>query len=168
MKAKEVSTRFSPGRTAELFNHAISAALQRHGGDELYTLLHDDFGLTLQEIRDHRYLADSALAGIDALSRQALEGVMCVRDILQVDASCDAFLTCGPEYRSVSLEDLTKLTESGRRTYAALLDAEVTDIRSTDMGLELTLGGVRPEELDRFYEDYESHQRAEEAMWMRP
>lgn len=31
MKVKEVSTRFSPERTAELFNNAMSAALQRHG-----------------------------------------------------------------------------------------------------------------------------------------
>lgn len=168
LRREEVSTRFSPERTVELFSNVMTTALQRHSGSKLYAMLHDDFGLTLQEIRDHAYLADSALVGIGALSRQMLENVMYVRDILQMDAPCDTFLASGPESILVPLEYLSKLTESGRRKYAALLDAEVTDVCRSEIGLELSLDGVKPEDLERFYKDFESYQQAEEAMWMRP
>ena len=166
LRQEESSAQFSPERTAELFNNIMTAVLQRHGGNELYAMLHDDFGMTLQEIRDQGYLSDSELNKLGALPRQALEDVMRVRDILQVDTPRDTYLTCGPEHGHISLECLNELTEAGREQYAALLDAEVTDMRTVDMGLELTLGGLKPEELERFAEDYASHEWAEDHMTM--
>ena len=121
LRREEISTKFSPGRTAELFSSAMAVILQRHSGDELYATLHDRLGMTLQEIRDHGYLTDPVPVEAGALPRQVLENVMCVRDILQVHTPCDAFLTCGLEHRAIPLEDLNKLTEVGRRKYAALL-----------------------------------------------
>lgn len=93
---------------------------------------------------------------------------MRVRDVLQVDTPYDIFLTCGPEHGHIPLDALNSLTESGRETYAALLDATVTDIRTTDtdMEIELTLGGIKPEDLTRFYEDYAAHEWAEDHMTM--
>ena len=95
-----------------------------------------------------------------------LGDVMRVRDILNVDTPRDTFLTCGPEHGKVSLECLTHLTELGREMYAAILDAEVTDIRDTNEVLELTLGGLKPEELEQFAKDYASHEWAEDHMTM--
>lgn len=161
---KEISARFSLERTAELFSNAMTSVRQLYDGRELYSMLHDSFGLSLQEIRDHGYLADSALAEIGALPRRLLENVMCVRDILHVDTPRDTFLVCGPDKGGLPLEYLSSLTELGRESYAALLDAEVMDIRSTNMGIELVLDGVGPEELARFIEDHEAHEATEQAM----
>ena len=91
---------------------------------------------------------------------------MRVRDVLKMDTPCDVFLDCGAEYGHIPLETLHHLSGSGRKTYAALLDAEVADIRNTGMEIELTLDGVTPEELIQFYEDYTSHQWAEDHMTM--
>ena len=91
---------------------------------------------------------------------------MRVWDVLKMDTPCDVFLDCGAEYGHIPLETLTHLTESGRKTYAALLDAEVSDIRGTDMGIDLTLDGVSPDELIQFYEDYKTHRWAEDHMTM--
>ena len=166
LRREEDYARFSLERTAELFSNAMTTILQRHGNDELYAMLHDDFGMTLQEIREHGYLADSTLAEIGALPRLALEDGLRVRDVLQLDTPCDVFLDCGAEYGHIPLDVFNKLTVSGRETYAALLDAEVSDIRGTGMEIELTLDGVTQEELIQFYEDYKSHQWAEDHMTM--
>ena len=164
LRLDENAAEFSPERTAELFQNAMATILQRHEGDELYAILHDSLGLTLREIRVHGYLADAALTDTAALPCQVLEKVVCVRDILHVDTPRDAFLTCGTEDGLLPLKYLIKLADGDCKTYAALLDAEVTDVRCTDMGIVLTLDGVRPGELGRVYEDYEARQRPNEAV----
>ena len=109
---------------------------------------------------------DPARQQVCALILQVQKNRICVRDILQMDTPHNIFLTCGPEHGYVPLDVLNKLTDSGRETYATLLGATVTDIRTTDMETELTLSGITPEELNQFYEDYESHQWAEDHMTM--
>ena len=164
LRLDENAAEFSPERTAELFQNAMATILQRHEGDELYAMLHDGLGLTLREIRVHGYLSDAALTETAALPRQVLEKVVRVRDILRVDTPRDAFLTCGTEEGLLPLKYLTKLTDDDCKTYAALLDAEVTDVRCTDMGIVLTLDGVKPGELGRVYEDYEARQRPDKVV----
>lgn len=164
LRLDENAVEFSPERTAELFQDAMATILQRHEGDELYAMLHDSLGLTLREIRVHGYLSGTSLTDTAALPRQVLEKVVRVRDILRVDTPRDAFLTCGTEDGLLPLTYLTKLTDAGSGSYAALLDAEVTDVRCTDMGIVLTLDGVKPGELGRVYEDYESRQRPDKAV----
>ena len=50
---KILSAGFSPKRAAELFENAVSSALDLYRGEDLYAMLHGSFGLTIQEIRDH-------------------------------------------------------------------------------------------------------------------
>lgn len=166
LRLDENAAEFSPERTAELFQNAMATILQRHEGDGLYAMLHDGLGLTLREIRVHGYLSDTSLTDIAALPCQVLEKVVRVRDVLHADTPRDAFLTCGTEDGLLPLKYLTKLTDAGSGSYAALLDAEVTDVRCTDMGIVLTLDGVRPGELGRVYEDYDSRQRPDKAVGM--
>lgn len=123
-------------------------------------------GQSLEEFAASFQMDGPAESQTTAPHSQTLGKGMHVRDVLLMDTPCDIFLTCGPEHGHVPLDILNKLTDSGRETYAVLLDAEVADIRSTDMGLELTLDGVSSEELIQFYEDSEAHEWAEDHMTM--
>ena len=162
---EEASASFSPERMAELFDNAITAALELYDGEELYTVLHGSFGMTIQEIREHRYFSDEELSEICGVPRQMLDCGMRVRDILQLDGvSGRAFLSHKNSIALVPLEDLKKLTPSGQEEFAALLDARVADIRVDDGAPELMLEGVEPKELERFSDMFEAHEQAEQAM----
>ena len=123
-------------------------------------------GQSLEDFAASFQMNDLSESQTSAPPGQTLENGMRVRDILQMDTPYDIFLTCGPEHGHVPLDVLNKLTDSGRETYAALLDSEGSDSRSTGMEIELTLSGITPEELKQFYENYESHQWAEDHMTM--
>ena len=162
---EEASASFSPERTAELFDNAVTAALELYDGEELYTVLHGSFGMTIQEIREHRYFSDEELSDICGIPRQMLDCGMRVRDILQLDGVSDrASLSHKNSIALVPLEDLKKLTPSGQEEFAALLDARVADIRVDDSAPELMLEGVEPKELERFSDMLEAHEQAEQAM----
>lgn len=74
------------------------------------------------------------------------------------------FLTHGEADTSVLAEDLQKLTAVGREDYAALFNAQVSEIRPSPEGVEVALAGVAPEELIRFSEDYDAFMEAELSM----
>ena len=78
-----------PLRQAKVLENAISSALGFYRGEDLYAMLHDRFGLTIQEIRDHGYLTDQELTGICRVLQQVLEGGMTVRDVLALDGLPD-------------------------------------------------------------------------------
>ena len=162
---EEASASFSPERTAELFDNAVTAALELYDGEELYTVLHGSFGMTIQEIREHRYFSDEELSEICGVPRQMLDCGMRVRDILQLDGVSDrASLSHKNSIALVPLEDLKKLTPSGQEEFASLLDARVANIRVDDGAPELMLEGVEPTELERFSDMLEAHEQAEQAM----
>ena len=164
--ARKISSAgFSPERTAELFENAVSSALDLYRGEDLYAMLHGSFGLTIQEIRDHGYLSDQELSDICQVPQQVLEGGMTVRDILALDGLPeDASLAHKNSVFLVPVEDLKLLTDSGREDFAALLDARVNDIRVDEETPELLLDGVEASELDRLHDELEAHKQAEEAM----
>ena len=88
-----------------------------------------------------------------------------VRDILPLLTGGGlAFLTHEEARTSVLAQFLQELTPTGQEDYAALLDARVAEICPYLEGLEVVLTDVAPEELERFNEDYESFQEAEQAM----
>ncbi len=64
----------------------------------------------------------------------------------------------------VPMEDLTRLTQSGREDFAALLDARVEEIRAGDSAIEVVISGVEPQELARFSEAHDAFMEAEQAM----
>ncbi|MDE6455223.1 MAG: hypothetical protein K2L38_04790, partial [Dysosmobacter sp.] len=47
-----------PERKAILFDNALSAVLDLYEGDDLFIMLHDSIGLTLEEIGTHHYLRE--------------------------------------------------------------------------------------------------------------
>ena len=65
---------------------------------------------------------------------------------------------------SVLAESLHRLTDSGRKDYAALLNARVAEIAPTLEGTEVVLTDVAPEELARFNLALEAFEEAERAM----
>lgn len=73
---------------------------------------------------------------------------------------------CGSEGRVTVLpaSELLKLTAVGEQEYAALLDAQVQQIRDTPYGATAVVAGVEPQELARFADDYASFMKAEEQM----
>ncbi len=162
---KGIPAEFSPVRAAQLLNNAVAAALGLYQGEDSYTMLHNSFGLTLQEIREHGYLSDLELCDICHVPRQVLEGGMRVRDVLHLDSVSEfASLAHKDSAVLVPLEDLEKLTASGKEDFAALLDAQVDDIRVDDGEPELVLKGIEAKELERFCDALEAHEQAEQAM----
>ena len=103
-----------PLRQAKVLENAISSALGLYRGEDLYTMLHDSFGLTIQEIRDHGYLTDQELTEICRVPQQVLEGGMTVRDVLALDGLPDrASLAHKKSVFLVPVEELKMLTAKG-------------------------------------------------------
>lgn len=152
-------------RRAELFDNAVSAALGLYQGEDLYTMLHGSFGLTLQEIREQGYMTDQEIAQTCGIPEELLDCDMTVRDVLRLDNVSEfAALAHKESAVLVPLNDLKKLTDSGREDFAALLDARVADIWVDDGEPELVLAGVETAELERFCDALEAHEQAEQAM----
>ena len=100
----------------------------------------------------------------EEMERRLEEGAQ-VRDFLQMGDSTDAvFVHPDAEYGFAAFDALRQLTETGQKDYAALLDAQVTAIRQDMWGLELEITGVDLQEVARFYDAYEAHMEAEQAM----
>lgn len=159
------SPSFSPERAAELFENAVSAALELYQGEDCYSMLHGSFGLTLQEIRAHSYMSDQEIAQTCGVPEELLDCDMTVRDVLRLEGvSESAALAHKDSAVLIPLEDLEKLTASGQEDFAALLDARVADIRVDDGEPELVLEGVEAAELERFCDALEAHEQAEQAM----
>ena len=66
--------------------------------------------------------------------------------------------------QSVLVENLRRLTVSGREDYAALFNARVSQIGETLEGMKIVLTDVNPEELVRFNEACDAFMEAEQAM----
>lgn len=159
------SPSFSPERAAELFENAVSAALELYQGEDCYSMLHGSFGLTLQEIRAHSYMSDQEIAQTCGVPEELLDCDMTVRDVLRLEGvSKSAALAHKDSTVLVPLKDLEKLTVSGQEDFAALLDARVNDVRVDEGIPELLLEGVEASELDRLHDELEAHKQAEEAM----
>lgn len=156
---------FTTERKAQLFERAISTVCEIFDHEDLYTMLHDSFGLTLQEIRAHNYMSDQEIAQTCGIPEALLGCDMTVRDVLRLEGvSESAALAHKDSTVLIPLEDLEKLTASGREDFAALLDARVADIRVDDGEPELVLAGVEAVELERFCDALEAHEQAEQAM----
>ena len=153
------------GRRTALLENAVSAALSLYRGEDQYTMLHDSFGLTLQEIRECGYLSDQELTDICRVPQQVLEGGMTVRDVLALEGLPEgSALSHRNSVFQVPVEELKLLTDVGREDFAALLDARVADVRVDEETPELVLEGVEASELDRLHDELEAHKQAEEAM----
>ena len=152
-------------RRTALLENAVSSALGLYQGEDLYTMLHGGFGLTIQEIQEHGYLSGQELTDICRVPRQVLEGGMTVRDILAFDGLPEgASLAHKNSVFLVPVENLKLLTGAGGEDFAALLDARVCDIRVDEGVPELLLEGVEASELDRLHDELEAHEQAERAM----
>lgn len=162
---EDIPAEFSPERAAELLDNAVSAALGLYQGEDSYAMLHDSFGLTLEEIRAHQYFSEQELTDICGVPWQVLGCCMSVRDVLHLDGvSASASLVHRDSTALIPLDDLRKLTDSGQKDFAALLDARVADIRVDEGSPKLVLEGVEAAELERFCDALEGHEQAERAM----
>ncbi len=162
---EDIPAVFSWERAAELLDNAVSAALGLFQGEDSYTMLHDSFGMTLQEIQEHRYLSEKELMDICHVPWMMLGCCMSVQYALeQDDIPGSAVLSHKDSTVLVPLDDLKRLTASGREDFAALLDARVADIRVDDGIPELVLEGVGAAELERLHDTLEAHEQAEQAM----
>ncbi len=102
----------------------------------------------------------------DGHDAMALEPGACLRDILD--------RPWHDEYGAAELKDssdccvffsaLTKLTQTGRQDYSALLDAKVEELRPGMFGIDAVISGVDPKEMERFNTEYENYVEAEEKM----
>lgn len=154
-----------PSRQAAVLENAVSSALGLYRGEDLYTMLHGCFGLTIQEIRDHGYLSNEEMTDICRVPQHMLEGGTTVRDLLGLEGLPEhASLAHRDSVFLVPVEDLKKLTAKGREDFASLLDARVCDIQVDDGAPEFLLEGVEAAELDRLHDELEAHEQAERAM----
>ncbi len=154
---KKASVPLTMKRKADLFENAVSTVCEIFRDEDVYTMLHGSFGLTIQEIRAQGYLSDQELCDICHVPQQVLEGGVRVRDILQLDGvSESASLAHKDSTVLFPLEDLKKLITSGQEDFTALLDARVADIRVDEEAPELVLEGVEAAELERLHDVLEA------------
>lgn len=151
-------------RKAELFDQAVAAVLDRHKGQELYDMLHNSFGMTIQEIYAQRYLTDTELADASAVPQQVLDGGMRLRDVLQqMDIYDNTYLTSNSFDHQLDLKELTKLAPTDLES-SPLMDAQVIDIRESCWGVSLFLDEAGSLELSRFWSSLHSVQNTEQTM----
>ncbi len=88
-----------------------------------------------------------------------------VRDLLQtVTDDINTVLVHPDSEVRVSLSVLKELTPSGEKDFQVLLDAPIQGYRQGECWQEVVLDGVGAEELECFWETYDAHEQAEEAM----
>ncbi len=163
-RKKKLSAPFTTKRKVQIFENAISTVCEIFDYDDLYNMLHNSFGLTLQEIRAHNYMSDREIAETCGVPEELLDCDTTVRDVLQMEGvSSSAVLTCDGFDHLVPLEGLKKLAADDQKEIAALLDARVADIRVDD-DPELVLEGVGAAELERLCDVLEAQTQAGQAM----
>lgn len=69
-----------------------------------------------------------------------------------------------PAYTVLSAPAMLKLTPTGQQEYAALMDAQVQEIRCTPCGVVAIVTDVEPQEVARLANDYTNFMEAEEQM----
>lgn len=153
---------FTSTRKAQMFENAVSTVCEIFEDDDLYTMLHNSFGMTLQEIRAGGYMSDREIAQTCGVPEELLDCDMTVRDILKLDGICARTgLACDGYDYLVPLNKLKNLTPSAQEDLAAPMDARVVDIRIGDGGeTELVLEGVEAAELERIYDALEDQGQA--------
>ena len=163
-RKKKLSAPFTTKRKVQIFENAISTVCEIFDYDDLYNMLHNSFGLTLQEIRAHNYMSDREIAETCGVPEELLDCDMTVRDVLQMEGvSSSAVLTCDGFDHLVPLEGLKRLAADDQKEIAALLDARVADIRVDD-DPELVLEGVDAAELERLCDVLEAQTQTGQAM----
>ena len=154
---EDIPAEFSPERAAELLDNAVSAALGLYQGEDSYTMLHDSFGLTLQEIRTRGYMTDQEIAETCGVPEEMLDCDMAVRDVLHLDGvSGSVRLSCDGSDYLAPLAGLKTLSANGQEEFAPLLDARVADIQLDNGESALVLEGVEAAELERLHDVLEA------------
>lgn len=156
----------STGRKAFLFDCGVGALRDLCKPDELYTLLHDSFGLTLAEIGDCDYLGDHYLQSIGDVARRVMYDQMDTRELLQMEGlPHDTYLMNDQRNCRFPLDGAKRLEGRGTVDLGALLDARVIDIRKAPNGTtNVILSGVTAEEMSRLSHEIETLDREGPAM----
>lgn len=152
---------FTTKRKADLFENAVSTVCEIFDGEDLYGMLHDSFGLTLQEIRARGYMTDQEIAATCGVPEEMLDCDITVRDVLKMDGVSDSVrLLCDGSDYLVPLAGLETLSANGQEELATLLDARVADIRLDNGESELVLEAAEAAELERLHDVLEAQGQA--------
>lgn len=161
----------SPIRKAMLFDNTIGALLQQYRGENIFAMLHDQIGLTLEEIAVRNFLPKDHLRYVDLLSRSVLEDGLCVRELFHTETlPDDVFLMNEQRNCRFSLDGLKGLIDAGNEVPSDLLDASVTDIaRTFDETTNIVISGITQEEMFRLKDVVENRtQTAEDTQAVGP
>lgn len=161
----------SPTRKAMLFDNAIGALLEQYKGENMFAMLHDQIGLTLEEIAVRNFLPKDHLRYADPLSQSVLEDGLRVRDLFHAETLPDnVFLMNEQQNCRFSLNGLKGLIDAGNEVPSDLLDASVTDIvRAFDETTNIVISGITQEEMFRLKDVVENWtQTAEDTQAIGP
>lgn len=152
MRKKKAPVHFTSKRKAQMFENAASTVCEIFEDDDLYHMLHNSFGMTLQEIRAGGYMSDREIAQTCGVPEELLDCDMTVRNVLGLDGvDGRVCLSCDGSDCLVPLDGLKTLKDDDQEEFAALLDARVADI-CLDKETRLVLEGIKAAELDRLYD----------------
>jgi len=148
-------------RKAELFDNAIEVNPELYRGEDLYSMLHDSIGLSVEKIKAMGYLTEEDMADICQVPQRMLEGRMTVREALQTrDLPDGASIGHKCSVFRIPLEDLKDLASGGQENISSVLDARITDVQ-VDQGVpELLLNGLDRAEIDRLHDVLEAQKQA--------
>ena len=151
-------------RKAAAFDEAAASICDLYEGEELYTMLHGSFGLTLKEIRDCQYLTDDELSDICEVPPRVLDGDVRVGEILRMDGvHSRASIGHKDSIFEIPLDALRELMSTDPGPYSAVLSARVTDIRVDDSTPRLLLDDVGREEIDRLHDLLEAQKQSRQT-----
>lgn len=163
-KTLSVVQELTTDRKAKVFDEAVASICELYEGEDLYTMLHESFGLTLREIRDCQYFTEDELSGICEILPQVLDSGVRVRDILQMDGlHSRASIGHKDSVFRIPLEALHEMADAVPEACSDVLDAWVEDIHVDEGTPELLLKGVAPKEIDRLHDLLEAQKQSRQT-----
>jgi len=151
----------STERKAELFDNAIEVCLELYMGEDLYAMLHESIGLTIEEIKALGNLTGEDMADICQVPQRMLEGGMTVKEALRMrDLPDNACIGHKCSVFRIPLRDLKELASGGQEDVASVLNARIADVRIGEGDLELLLSELDRKEIDRLHDILEAQKLA--------
>jgi len=151
----------STERKAELFDNAIEVCLELYMGEDLYAMLHESIGLTIEEIKALGYLTGEDMANICQVPQRMLEGGMTVKEALRMrDLPDNAYISHKRSVFHISLQDLKELASDGQKDVASVLNARIADVQIGGGDLELLLNELDCKEINQLHNALEKRKLA--------
>ena len=144
-------------RKAELFFEAVGIVCELIEGGELHTLLHNNFELSNEDIRNHRLLPDAELMSMGmAIDTPFDKNIKLWQVLRKADFAQPVNVTLDGSSTNVSIEKMADLMDQRDEDFSEILDTHVCKSRMGENYTEIVIEGVALDVIERFCQECES------------